>query len=78
MWAIFYSVIGNNDRGLSRCQQIKQIMQKLKSKYKGLDRNVTLNSICGNKYWQNEMTVTKYLSGRIILKNMRDLMKRKS
>lgn len=77
MWAIFYSVIGNNDRGLSRCHQVKQIMQKIKNKYSGLDRNVTLNSICGNNYWQNEMTVTKYLSGMVILKNMRELAKRR-
>lgn len=38
---------------------------------------MTLNSLCGNKYWHNEITVTKYLCGITILKNMRTLMDRK-
>ena len=67
MMAIFYSVIGNNEKGLSDCVQVKQIMSKFKNKYKGLDRDVTLNSLCGNKYWHNEITVTKYLCGVTIL-----------
>lgn len=77
MWAIFYSVIGNNDRGLSECVQMKQIMNKIKHKYKALDKDVTLNSLCGNKYWHNEITVTKYLCGKTILNNMRTLLERK-
>lgn len=67
MMAIFYSVIGNNEKGLSDCVQVKQIMSKFRIKYKGLDRDVTLNSLCGNKYWHNEITVTKYLCGITIL-----------
>ena len=77
MWAVFYSVIGNNDRGLSDCVQMRQIMSKVKHKYKALDKDVTLNSLCGNKYWHNEITVTKYLCGITILNNMKILIKRK-
>lgn len=77
MWAIFYSIIGNNEKGLIQCQQIKNIMTKAKNKYKGLGRNTTLDSLCGNKYYRNEITITKYLCGMVILQNMRKLIKRK-
>ena len=52
-------------------------MNKIKIKYKMLDRDVTLNSLCGNKFWHTEITVTKYLCGITILKNMRILMERR-
>ena len=77
MWTVFYSVIGNNEHGLSDCIQMRQIMNKVKHKYQGLDKDVSLDSLCGNKYWHNEITVTKYLCGITILNNMPVLVERK-
>lgn len=57
---------------------MKTIMRKLKIKYPALGRNVTLESLCGNKFYKNEITVTKYLSGMIILKNMRNLLNKRN
>ena len=69
MWAIFYSIIGNNEKGLHRCQQMVNIMRKVKNKYKALGRNITLEMLCGNKQYKNEITVTKYLCGMVIFRN---------
>ena len=62
MWAIFHSIIGNNDEKVHKCDQVINIMKILKRKYKGLGKNVTPDSLCGNKFYKNEMTVSKYLS----------------
>jgi len=78
MWAVFYSIIGNNDRGLAQCANIKNIMRKAKNKYKLLERNISLDSLCGNRYLRNEITVNKYLAGMSILKNLREAIKRKN
>ena len=78
MWAIFYSIVGKNDRGLHACKPMKAIMRRVKNKYPGLSRSTSLDMLCGNKFYRNEMTVTKYLCGKIILTQMRNLyMKRK-
>jgi len=50
---------------------MKAILRKAKNKYKGLERGISLDSLCGNKFWKNEMTVTKYLCGMIILHNFK-------
>jgi hypothetical protein len=52
---------------------MKNILRKAKNKYKLLERNISLDSLCGNRFWKNEITVNKYLAGMIILKNMRNL-----
>jgi hypothetical protein len=36
-------------------------MKELKKKYKGLGKSLTPDRLCGNKYYKNEMTVSKYL-----------------
>ena len=36
-------------------------MKELRRKYKGLGKSLTPDILCGNKYYKNEMTVTKYL-----------------
>ena len=36
-------------------------MKELKKKYKGLGKSITPDRLCGNKYYKNEMTVSKYL-----------------
>ena len=77
MWAIFYSIIGKNDKALHGCKPMKNIMRKVKNKYSGLSRNTSLDQLCGNKFYRNEMTVTKYLCGRVILDNLRILNKRR-
>jgi len=73
MWAIFYSIIGRNDKELHECKPMRNIMRQLKNKYSGLSRNTSLDMLCGNKFYRNEMTVTKYMCGRLILENLRTL-----
>jgi hypothetical protein len=77
MWAIFYSIVGNNENTLSDCLQMKNILRRVKNKYKALGRNTSLDSLCGNKFYKNEITVTKYLSGILIMNNMRQLVEKK-
>jgi len=77
MWAIFYSIIGKNDKMLHECKPMRNIMRKVKNKYSGLGRNTSLDMLCGNKFYRNDMTITKYLCGKVILKNLRTLLKRK-
>ena len=77
MWAIFYSIIGKNDKELHECKPMRNIMRKVKNKYSGLGRNTSLDMLCGNKFYRNEMTITKYLCGKVILNNLRVLQKRK-
>ena len=61
MWSIFHSIIGSNDEKVQRCEQVVYIMGALKMKYKGLEKTLSPDRLCGNKYYRNEMTVTKYL-----------------
>jgi len=77
MWAIFYSIIGKNDKELHECRPMRNIMRKVKNKYTGLGRNTSLDMLCGNKFYRNEMTITKYLCGKLILTNLRTLKKRR-
>jgi len=77
MWAIFYSIVGKNDKKLHDCKPMRNIMRKVKDKYSRLSRNTTLDQLCGNKFYRNEMTVTKYLCGKVILDNLRLLKKRR-
>jgi len=52
-------------------------MKQVKRKYKGLGKHVTPDSLCGNKFYKNEMTVSKYLCAMQIVKNWKNLkMKR--
>lgn len=74
MWAIFYSIIGKNDKELHDCKPMRNILRKVKNKYVALGRNTSLDMLCGNKFYRNEITVTKYMSGKIILNNMRKLV----
>jgi hypothetical protein len=76
MWSIFYTILGNNEAGIADCLQVKNIMQRLKNKYKALGRNTTLEQLCGNRFYRNEMTVTKYLAG-ILIKNQLELLIKK-
>lgn len=77
MWAIFYTIVGNNEAGISECLQMRTIMTRLKNKFKGLGRNTTLEALCGNRFYRNEMTVTKYLAGMLIKSKLELLIKRK-
>lgn len=77
MWAIFYTIVGNNEAGISECLQMRTIMTRLKNKYKGLGRNLTLEALCGNRFYRNEMTVTKYLSGMLIKRQLELLCKKR-
>jgi hypothetical protein len=52
-------------------------MKIVKRKYKGLGRNVTPDSLCGNKFYKNEMTVSKYLCAMQIVSNWRKLKERR-
>ena len=57
---------------------MKAILRKAKNKYKGLDRGISVDSLCGNRFWKNEITVTKYLCGMTILQSIRKLRDKKS
>ena len=77
MWAIFFSIIGKNDPELHQCKPMRNIMRKVKNKFTGLGRHTTLDMICGNKFYRTEITITKYVYGRMILDKLRLLKKRK-
>mmetsp|Transcript_48140 Transcript_48140/g.35330 ORF Transcript_48140/g.35330 Transcript_48140/m.35330 type:complete len:216 (+) Transcript_48140:245-892(+) len=77
MWAIFHSIIGTNDENVHNCEQVASIMKQVKRKYKGLGKHVTPDSLCGNKFYKNEMTVSKYLCALQIVKNWRKLKQRR-
>lgn len=57
---------------------MKNILKKAKNKYKVLERNISLDSLCGNRFWKNEITVNKYLAGMVILANMRERIYRRN
>ena len=57
---------------------MKSILRKAKNKYKLLERNISLDSLCGNRFWKNEITVNKYLAGMIILASMRERIQRRN
>lgn len=61
MWALFHSLAGMNDPKLQNCNQIKTILKNVKAKYKGpyLDKKLTLDSLCGNKYHRDAATACK-------------------
>ena len=62
MWTIFHSIVGINDDKVNNCEQINNILKIVKKKYKkGLGKKVTLDSLCGNKYYRNELTAIKYI-----------------
>lgn len=61
MWSIFHSIVGINDEQVNNCEQIAIILKMVKRKYKYLGKKVTLDSLCGNKYYRNDLTAIKYL-----------------
>jgi predicted ATPase len=71
LWAIFHSVIGSNDEKVKSCEQVQFIMRELKRKYRGLGKRITPDRLCGNVYYKNEMTVSKYLAAAQIAKAWR-------
>ena len=68
MWAVFHSIVGNNDEKVHKCEQVLNIMKLLKRKYKGLPKNLTPDILCGNRFGNKEMTVSKYLCAMSIYK----------
>ena len=68
MWTIFHSIVGINDEKVNNCDQISNILKIVKRKYKsGLGKKVTLDSLCGNKYFRTELTAIKYIQAMKIL-----------
>ena len=68
MWAIFHSIVGINDEKVNKCEQVQNILKIVKRKYKaGLGKKVSLDSLCGNKYYRKELTAIKYIQGMKIL-----------
>lgn len=61
MWTIFHSIVGINDDNVNKCEQVTNILKIVKRKYKGLGKKVNLDSLCGNKYYRNELTAIKYI-----------------
>ena len=68
MWAIFYSIIGKNNRYLNNCKPMKAIMRRVKHKDPHLKKETSLEALCGNKIDRNHMTVAKLLIGNLILR----------
>jgi len=71
MWTIFHSIAGMNDEKVLNCEQIINILKLIKNKYKGLGKKVTLESLCGNKYYRKELTAIKYIQAMKILQKWR-------
>ena len=71
MWSIFHSIIGNNEEKVQKCEQVQYIMRELRNKYKGLGKTLSVDRLCGNKYYKNEMTVSKYLVALQIYRSWR-------
>lgn len=44
----------------------------MKQKYKDLGKNVTLDSLCGNKYYRNDLTAIKFIQAMKILSKWRN------
>jgi len=72
MWTIFHSIVGINDEKVNNCEQINVILKIVKRKYKGLGKKVNLDSLCGNKYFRNELTAIKYIQAMKILTKWRN------
>jgi len=72
MWTIFHSIVGINDEKVNNCEQILNILKIVKRKYKGLGKKVNLDSLCGNKYYRNELTAIKYIQAMKILTKWRN------
>jgi len=54
MWPVFHSLVGVNDDKINKCVQMKSVLATVKQKYKGLPKKVTLDILCGNKYYHGE------------------------
>ena len=52
-------------------------MKELRKKYKGLGKTITVDRLCGNKYYKNEMTVSKYLVALQIYRSWKNFDARK-
>ena len=42
-------------------------LKMVKNKYKGLGKKINLDTLCGNKYYRNELTAIKYIQAMKIL-----------
>lgn len=72
MWAVFHSIVGINDERVNQCQQVKTILKIVRQKYKDLGKSVSLDSLCGNKYYRNDLTAIKYIQAMKILTKWRN------
>ncbi len=52
-------------------------MRELRNKYKGLGKTLSVDRLCGNKYYKNEMTVSKYLVALQIYRSYRQFQANK-
>jgi hypothetical protein len=71
MWTIFHSIAGMNDDKVLTCDQVANILKIVKMKFKGLGKKVTLDSLCGNKFYRKELTAIKYIQAKKILDKWR-------
>jgi hypothetical protein len=77
MWSLFHSIAGMNDEKVLKCDQINSILKIVKYKYKALGKRLTLEALCGNKYYRRELTAIKYIQGIKILKQWRLFQQKK-
>jgi len=77
MWTVFYSVVGFNDSNKKRLQRFKAnnlLLKRIKNKYKNLDKKLNMDDLFGNNFYKNEITITTYLAGILICKQLRKLI----
>ena len=53
MFTIFHSVAGINDEVVNNCKTVKDVLKELRYKYRKLEKNITLDLLCGNHYYRD-------------------------
>ena len=61
MWAIFHSIAGMNDEKVLCCEQIQNVLKIVRMKFKDLGKKISLDTLCGNKYYSKDLTAIKYI-----------------
>jgi hypothetical protein len=74
MWAVFYSVVGFSNDKLHNLRSNKKLLKRVKNKYRMLNSKMTMDDLCGNTFHRNQMTVTKYIAGKMILTKLKKLV----
>ena len=78
LWAVVHSMSGINDDKVKNCKEQKAIIKTIKNKFRKLDRKLTLDALCGNKYLPEKLISSyKYICGMRIYIKLRELHNKK-